>query len=107
MILKKKLIKLMYEYRIALIITIILILIVGVWGLGFMLAGDRLNMHMYGNTLTNSAGQYRIYLLDVFASNLSEKNTPESIIKINKIVVIHQLNKFMKLVKMKITNLFQ
>ncbi|CAH1555069.1 hypothetical protein THZB04_10635 [Vibrio owensii] len=43
----------------------------------------------------------------MFASNLSEKNTPESIIKINKIVVIHQLNKFMKLVKMKITNLFQ
>ncbi|CAH1527299.1 hypothetical protein THF1D04_20559 [Vibrio owensii] len=43
----------------------------------------------------------------MFASNLSEKNTPKSIIKINKIVVIHQLNKFMKLVKMKITNLFQ
>ena len=67
MILKKKLITLMYEYRIALIITIILILIVGVWGLGFMLAGDRLDMHMYGNTLTNLAGQYKIYLLDVFA----------------------------------------
>ena len=67
MILKKKLIELMYEYRIALTITIILILIVGVWGLGFILAGDRLDMHMYGNTLTNLAGQYKIYLLDVFA----------------------------------------
>ena len=67
MILKKKLIKLTYEYRIALTITIILIIIVGVWGLGFMLAGDRLEINMHGNILTNSAGQYRFYLINVCA----------------------------------------